>query len=45
MTGRETDIFQVVVFSSRPDGFLGACRPGVTPVFQAEKTVFKLDHA
>ena len=32
MTGRMTDVFQVIVFSTGADALLGACRPRVTSI-------------
>ena len=40
----KTDIFEIVVFSSRPHALLGRGRSPVVALFQAEKDIFELIH-
>jgi len=45
MAGRVADVLEVVVLASRADGFLGARRPFVAAVLDAEEAILELHHA
>ncbi len=39
-----TDIFQVIMFASRPDTTLGSSGPNIIPLLFSNKHLFKLNH-